>query len=162
MQNTQLLFGVTIVPGLVGLVQVAKTAGMPARFAPFLAILLGILAGIAQLEQHHWPWIQAATVGVGLGLSAIGLYAGSASLLTTQNNTNNAGVVTPATTTTGPAPLAGAIPTPQKAGRPRRHNPSTPVGNTRPVGADRRGDLQTPAAPPSSPTINAAGTPIES
>lgn len=77
----QILFGVVIVPAVVGLVQVLKDADLPSGFSPAAAVLLGVLAALAQLYAHDWPWIQAVVVGVALGLSAVGLYSASTSTI---------------------------------------------------------------------------------
>jgi hypothetical protein len=72
--NEPTLYGIFIVPAIVGLTQVAKDTGLPARFAPLLAVLIGGAAGLAQLEQGKLPWIPAVALGVVFGLSACGLY----------------------------------------------------------------------------------------
>lgn len=83
MISTPILYGVVVVPAVIGLVQVAKETGIPSRFAPLVAIVFGILAGLAQLQAGHWPWIQAVVMGTALGLSAVGLYSGATSMLNT-------------------------------------------------------------------------------
>src|SRR5579884_1084041 len=77
MTTATLLFGVAVIPAIVGLTQVAKDAGIPSTFAPGIAVVLGILAGLAQLYAGTWPWIQAVVLGITFGLSACGLYAGA-------------------------------------------------------------------------------------
>jgi hypothetical protein len=79
--NTQLLFGIAVVPAIVGLVEVGKDLGVPTRVAPALAVLFGILAGLAQLYAGQWPWIQAVVLGISLGLSACGLYSGAKTVI---------------------------------------------------------------------------------
>jgi hypothetical protein len=69
-----MLYGIFIVPAIVGLTQVAKDTGLPARFAPLVAVLIGAAAGLAQLEQGKLPWIPAIALGIVFGLSACGLY----------------------------------------------------------------------------------------
>jgi hypothetical protein len=73
----QLLFGIAIIPTIAGIVQVSKQAGLPTHLAPMLALLLGILAGLAQAQGSSSPWIQAVALGCTLGLSASGLYSGA-------------------------------------------------------------------------------------
>jgi hypothetical protein len=75
--DTTLLFGISAIPAIVGLVQVVKDLGMPANFAPLAAVLFGLLAGFAQLYAGQLAWIPAAVTGVALGLSAVGLYSGA-------------------------------------------------------------------------------------
>jgi hypothetical protein len=80
MIDNQILFGVVVVPAVIGLVQVAKDAGVPSRLSPLVAVFLGVLAALAQLYAGRWQWVQAAVIGVALGLSAVGLYSGTISL----------------------------------------------------------------------------------
>jgi hypothetical protein len=68
------LFGITLIPAIVGLVQVAKDAGIPSRFAPLVAVLIGLLTAVAQAAAATHTWIPAATAGVAVGLAACGLY----------------------------------------------------------------------------------------
>jgi hypothetical protein len=75
--DTTLLFGIAIIPAIVGLVQVAKDLGAPSNFAPAIAVVFGLLAGFAQFYAGQLPWISAAITGIALGLSAVGLYAGA-------------------------------------------------------------------------------------
>jgi hypothetical protein len=75
--DTTLLFGIAVIPAIVGLVQVAKDLGAPSNFAPAIAVVFGLLAGFAQFYAGQLPWISAAITGIALGLSAVGLYAGA-------------------------------------------------------------------------------------
>jgi hypothetical protein len=75
--DTTLLFGISAIPAIVGLVQVVKDLGVPSNFAPLCAVIFGILAGFAQFFAGQLPWIPAAVTGVALGLSAVGLYSGA-------------------------------------------------------------------------------------
>lgn len=79
--NNQILFGIAVIPAVIGLVEVCKTLGLPTRAAPALAVAFGVLAALAQLEAGTWPWIQAVVLGVSFGLSASGLYAGVKTVL---------------------------------------------------------------------------------
>lgn len=72
--NETTLFGVTIVPAIVGLVQVCKDAGLPPRFAPAVAVGFGIVAGVAQVLTARFPLMGGVALGVSFGLSAAGLY----------------------------------------------------------------------------------------
>lgn len=40
------VFGVVVVPLILGLVSLAKEVGFPAKFAPLLAVALGVLTGV--------------------------------------------------------------------------------------------------------------------
>lgn len=63
---------IAIVPVIIGLVSVAKGAGLPDRFAPILAIVFGI--GLVALTGP----VLAAIIAQGIiaGLAAAGLYSG--------------------------------------------------------------------------------------
>jgi hypothetical protein len=69
---------------IVALVEGAKRLGLPVRWAPLLAICLGLLGGVlAQLAAVAPPvhiWYEAAGGGIVLGLSASGLYSGAKAL----------------------------------------------------------------------------------
>ena len=95
--NEPTLFGIVIVPAIVGLVQVAKDTGLPGRFAPLVAVLFGIAAGVAQLEAGSLPWIPAVILGVSFGLTACGLYDGARSLIVKSENTLGTGLIPPKT-----------------------------------------------------------------
>jgi hypothetical protein len=105
--NTQILFGVAVVPAVVGLVQVSKDLGLPTRAAPAAAVLFGVLASLAQLYAGTWPWVQAVTLGVALGLSACGLYSGAKTVA----------AKTGLDTATGPVPLKEIVPPTPTDGR---------------------------------------------
>lgn len=67
------------VPCIVGLVQVAKLLGLPVRYAPLLALVLGILVAygtVAALPEPPQHWFISLLIGTGLGLGASGLYSG--------------------------------------------------------------------------------------
>lgn len=83
------LAGIAVVPLIVGLVEVAKRLGLEARWAPPLALILGLaislgslFVGGCRLEGTPQPatcntLVEALLVGVALGLSAAGLYSGA-------------------------------------------------------------------------------------
>jgi len=75
MQNITIL-GIAAVPAIMGIVEAAKTAGLPKNFAPLFAILLGIGAGILSHSSGDLTWDQAIAGGIALGLAAAGLYSG--------------------------------------------------------------------------------------
>jgi hypothetical protein len=75
--DTTLLYGIAVIPAIVGLVQVVKDLGMPYNYAPLCAVLFGLAAGFAQFYAGELPWISAAVTGIALGLSAVGLYSGA-------------------------------------------------------------------------------------
>lgn len=73
--------GVAVVPLIVGLVEVAKGAGLAARWAPLLAVGLGVAisagwrAAAGGLAADGW--VAAVLSGLALGLAAAGLYSGA-------------------------------------------------------------------------------------
>jgi hypothetical protein len=60
-----------LVPIIVGLVEVIKRAGMNVKYAPIVAILIGV-AGVLGLTGVS---IEAVIGGVVVGLSAVGLFS---------------------------------------------------------------------------------------
>jgi hypothetical protein len=70
---------------IVSLVQIAKGCGMPRRYAPLLAIVLGIAVTVAIQVAVALPWLrvwwEALGAGLMLGLSACGLYSGGKSMI---------------------------------------------------------------------------------
>ena len=69
------LIDLSLVPIVVGLVQVAKKAGLASKYAPVISVVLGI-AGVWVL-QNNIEWIS----GVIIGLSASGLYSGGKTVI---------------------------------------------------------------------------------
>ncbi len=70
---------------IVALVEGAKRAGLSARWAPVLAVVLGLtcglLAQLAVVAPRVDVWYEAAGAGIVLGLSAAGLYSGTKAFL---------------------------------------------------------------------------------
>lgn len=66
-----------LIPILVGVLEVIKRSGFPAKLIPGLAVVLGIGLGIV---YSGFELEIGVIYGVGLGLSAIGLYSGSTNL----------------------------------------------------------------------------------
>ena len=73
--------GVAVVPLIVGLVEVAKGAGLEARWAPAMALGLGLAVSLGYQAALGMPagaaWAQAGLSGLALGLAASGLYSGT-------------------------------------------------------------------------------------
>lgn len=61
----------TLLPVIVGLVAVAKKAGMTSRYAPLLSVFLGVV-GVWVFNDQNTLWL----AGVVIGLSSAGLYSG--------------------------------------------------------------------------------------
>jgi hypothetical protein len=100
--NPQILFGIAVVPAVVGLVEVCKDLGLPTRAAPAAAVVFGVLAALAQIYAGTWPWMQAVVLGVSLGLSACGLYSGAKTVIAR---------VDPSATAATPSPITPPTPT---------------------------------------------------
>ena len=64
------VYGIGLVPMIVGLVEVGKRSGLSKRYAPIAAVVLGLLGGFAIKSDI----IEAVFFGVASGLSACGLY----------------------------------------------------------------------------------------
>lgn len=62
-------FNLLVIPAITGIVEAIKQAGMPSRFAPVLALVLGI-GSIFVIKDGN------LLIGIVYGLSAMGLYAG--------------------------------------------------------------------------------------
>ncbi|SFS53807.1 hypothetical protein [Marininema halotolerans] len=69
------VFGVALVPLIMGLVEMAKLWGLPVKWAALLAVVMGLVAGVFIVAPDHW--VQGVVVGLAMGLSATGLYSGT-------------------------------------------------------------------------------------
>jgi hypothetical protein len=76
-----LIAGLPVSGMIVAFVEGAKRLGLPARWAPLVAVLLGLVCGVLAYLGTILPsvhqWYEAAGGGVILGLSAAGLYSGA-------------------------------------------------------------------------------------
>jgi len=70
------VYNIAIIPLILGLVELFKRAGVSARWSPFVAVILGVLAGIFYISTDIKEGI---IIGLMLGLSASGLYSGTKS-----------------------------------------------------------------------------------
>lgn len=68
------IFGVALVPIIIGISEVAKRVGFPKKYVPVLNLALGVAAGFIYAAPSNPK--EAALVGIALGLSASGLYSG--------------------------------------------------------------------------------------
>lgn len=75
-----LVAGVPISLLIVGLVEAAKRAGLPSRYAGLAAIGIGVALFVAGVATQTWPeftpWWEAIIAGVIAGLTASGIYSG--------------------------------------------------------------------------------------
>lgn len=65
------LLDATLVPIIMGLVAAIKSAGLPTRWLPLVAVVLGVI-GVWVYHQNRL-WIS----GIVMGLAAVGLYSGT-------------------------------------------------------------------------------------
>jgi len=69
------IYGVSVVMLIVGLVQMAKGAGFPSKYAGLLAVALGVIASVGYTLFQDTPVFKAVIIGLAMGLSASGLYS---------------------------------------------------------------------------------------
>lgn len=69
------VFDIAVVPVIVALVALFTGAGLPKRFAPIVAVVLGIAAGLIYVAPGDVA--QGVFVGLTMGLAASGLYSGT-------------------------------------------------------------------------------------
>lgn len=75
--SNAIISGTAIIPVIVALVQMFKmTNWIKDRFAPFLAVALGILLAFLFGEDLGYDWSHIIFTGIIYGLSASGLYSG--------------------------------------------------------------------------------------
>lgn len=77
----ELITTLATIPAILALVTIAKDQGLPTRWAPVLAIVLGVALAIfdalAISQGSVANWYEPVAKGVVLGLSASGLYDGA-------------------------------------------------------------------------------------
>ncbi|QIA28227.1 hypothetical protein DYI95_005500 [Thermaerobacter sp. PB12/4term] len=64
------------VPLIAGLVELLKRQGMPTRWAPPVALLLGTALSLGYAVAGQTLWFEALIQGLALGLGSMGLYSG--------------------------------------------------------------------------------------
>lgn len=69
------IYGMALVPVIMGLIELLKRVGIPKRFSPLFAILIGILCGFYYLAPDDPK--KAVFLGIVIALSSIGLYSGT-------------------------------------------------------------------------------------
>lgn len=73
------LVGIPIAAVIVALVELAKRQGLEAKYAPVLAVIIGLLTGaLVQLSKDPAvaSWVDSLLNGLLAGLAASGLYSG--------------------------------------------------------------------------------------
>lgn len=71
------IYDVALIPATMGLVEVAKSAGLPSKYAPIVSLGIGTALGVATSLDNMSKGI---IVGIAIGLSASGLYSGTKAL----------------------------------------------------------------------------------
>lgn len=77
MTDLELIGGVSAVLVISGLVGIGKKLGLPEKYVPILAIVLGLLASFTYLFYRQQCWYEALIMGLFLGLSSLGLNTGT-------------------------------------------------------------------------------------
>lgn len=72
------LYNVAIIPLIIGVVEMFKKAGLPAKYSPFIAVIIGILLGVFFLASNTKEGI---IIGLMVGLSASGLYSSTKNIV---------------------------------------------------------------------------------
>jgi len=67
------VYGIALVPVIVGLSELLKKSGVPKKFTPVTSVLLGLVFGITYLAPGDIK--QGILFGLVLGLSAVGLFS---------------------------------------------------------------------------------------
>jgi len=68
-------FDIALIPVIVGLVALFTGLGLPKRWAPVVALILGILGGTVYIAPANVA--EGVLVGLTMGLAASGLYSGT-------------------------------------------------------------------------------------
>lgn len=66
-------FDIALVPVIIGLIEIAKQVGLPAKWSPVAAIIIGIIVGCVYVADSP---AEGILVGLTMGLAASGLYSG--------------------------------------------------------------------------------------
>lgn len=69
------IYDVAIIPLILGVVELLKQLGLPAKYAALTSAILGVLIGILYVFPDDI--LRGVLVGLSLGLAASGLYSGS-------------------------------------------------------------------------------------
>lgn len=68
------IFGVSAVGAIVAVCALLKEVGFPQKYAPLVAVVLGVLTGVFLVDPANLQ--QGLVTGLSLGLSAIGVHSG--------------------------------------------------------------------------------------
>lgn len=80
------VYDITILPLIIGLVELFKRMGFPSKYSPIIGMIAGLLIGIFYVA----PTIkEGILIGLVLGLSASGLYSGTKNIVESVKLNNN-------------------------------------------------------------------------
>lgn len=77
MTDLELIGGVSAVVVISGLVGIGKRFGLPEKYIPIFALILGLLASFTYYFYRQQIWYEALVMGLLLGLSSLGLNTGT-------------------------------------------------------------------------------------
>jgi hypothetical protein len=76
--DIELVAGISAVIIIIGLIEVLKrVAGLNEKFAPVIAIILGLAASFGLSYYGETKVFEAIILGLAVGLSAVGLFSGT-------------------------------------------------------------------------------------
>ncbi len=81
------IYGVALVPVIMGIIELLKRTGVPKQYSPIIALILGIFSGFYYLAPGDPP--KAVFFGIIAGLSAVGLYSGTKNTFQGFSSTNS-------------------------------------------------------------------------
>ncbi len=73
------VYGIMLVPVIVGGIEVLKHMGLPKRFCPLAAVLVGTLIGAVYLSEGDLK--KGILKGIYMGLTAVGMYSGTRNVI---------------------------------------------------------------------------------
>lgn len=78
------VYGIALLPVIIGVVQLFKILGFPSRFLPVLSIIVGI--GMSYIYVDPEDFKKAFLVGLWLGLCATGMHSGFKNTMIGENS----------------------------------------------------------------------------
>lgn len=69
------IYGLALVPLIMGMIELVKVVGLPKKYSPVAAVILGIFFGFYYLAPGDPQ--KAIFFGIVIGLSSVGLYSGT-------------------------------------------------------------------------------------
>ena len=73
------VYGIMLIPIVLGGVEILKNIGLPQRFCPLAALSLGVILGGVYLANGDIK--QGVLKGVYIGLSSVGMYSGTKNVI---------------------------------------------------------------------------------